>query len=62
MDLCPKVIGIDHPLIRKCVVQVMVLLMMILLIKRSRMDVDDDVYLAIECYKGSSERVMQRIE
>ena len=34
LDLCPKVRGIDHPVIGSCVLQVM-LLQMMLLIERS---------------------------
>ena len=62
MDLCPKVIGIDHPIIGSCVLQVMLLLMMMLLIERSSMAADDDVDREIKCCKGFSNRVMQRIK
>ena len=41
LDLCPKVIGIDHPAKRSCVVQVMMLLMMLLIDISSR-DADDE--------------------
>ena len=48
LDLCPKVKGIDHPVIGSCVLQVMLLQvmllqMMLLLIKRSSVVVDDRV-------------------
>ena len=43
LDLCPKVIGVDHLVIESCVLQVMLLLMMMLLIERSSVAADDDV-------------------
>ena len=44
LDLCPKVKGIDHLVIGSCVLQVTLLLLMILLIERSSVAVDDDEY------------------
>ena len=46
LDLCPKVIGIDHTIIGSCGMQVMLLLMM-MLIDRSSVSTKDRV---IECY------------
>ena len=40
LELFPKVIGIDHPVIRSCVLQVM-LLLMIMLIERSSVAAKD---------------------
>ena len=48
LELCPKVRGIDHPVIGSCVLQVMLLQMMLLLIERSSVVVDDRV---IERYR-----------
>ena len=46
LDLCPKVKTIDHPIVGSCVLQVMLLHMMLLLIERSSVFVDDRV---IDC-------------
>ena len=43
LDLCPKVRGIDHPVIGSCVLQVMLLQMMLLIIERSSVAIDDRV-------------------
>ena len=43
LDLCPKVIGVDHLVIGSCALQVMFLLMMMLMIERSSVFIDDDV-------------------
>ena len=43
LELCPKVRGVDLPVIGSCVLQVMLLQMMLLLIERSIVVVDDRV-------------------
>ena len=64
MDLCPKVRGIDHPIIVSCVLQVMLLQMMLLLIERSSVAADDDVAdRKIKCCcRRSSDRVLQKMK